>query len=116
MVVMASTTFFHARGDPTRKAMLLGLCTLWGLRLGGHLLWRWRNRGSDRRYQAMLAKAQETRHWSFAKASLLLVFVTQAPLLFIVCLPVRLGQMNRAPSVGALGFRRRRASRDRHRV
>lgn len=104
MVVMASTSFLHARGDPTRKTLLLGLCTLWGLRLGGHLLWRWRDRGSDRRYQAMLAKAQETRHWSFAKASLLLVFVTQAPLLFIVCLPVQLGQMDGAPSVGALGF------------
>lgn len=104
MVVMASTSFLHARGDPTRKILLLGLCTLWGLRLGGHLLWRWRDRGSDRRYQAMLAKAQETRHWSFAKASLLLVFVIQAPLLFIVCLPVQLGQMDGAPSVGALGF------------
>ncbi len=104
MVVMASTSFLHARGDPTRKTLLLGLCTLWGLRLGGHLLWRWRDRGSDRRYQAMLAKAQETRHWSFAKASLLLVFVTQAPLLFIVCLPAQLGQMDGAPSVGALGF------------
>lgn len=104
MVVMAATSFLHAQGDPTRKVLLLGLCSVWGLRLGGYLLWRWRDRGSDRRYQAMLARVYESRRWSFAKASLILVFVTQAPLLFIVCMPVQLGQIDAVPPVGALGF------------
>ena len=52
----------------------------------------------------MFAKAQETKGWGFAKASLLLVFATQAPLLFIVCLPVQLGQIDAAPEVGVIGI------------
>jgi len=101
MVIMAATTFAQAEGPLARKALLLGLCALWGLRLGGYLIWRWRDHGPDRRYRSLLGKAQNHKGWSFAKASLLLVFATQAPLLFIVSLPVQLGQM--APSPAALG-------------
>ncbi len=104
MVVMALASYLHTNGDPTRKALLLGLCALWGVRLGGYLLWRWRDHGPDRRYATMLGKAQETKGWGFAKASLLMVFATQAPLLFIVCLPVQLGQIDLAPPIGMLGI------------
>ncbi len=104
MVVMALASFLHAQGDPTRKALLLGLCALWGVRLGSYLLWRWRVHGPDRRYHTMFAKAKETKGWGFAKASLLMVFATQAPLLFIVCLPVQLGQIDAAPPLGMLGI------------
>ncbi|HSI19861.1 MAG TPA: DUF1295 domain-containing protein [Sphingomonas sp.] len=104
MVVIAGSTFAQSGGDPTRKALLLGLCALWGVRLGGYLLWRWRDHGPDRRYQTMFAKAQEHKGWGFAKASLLMVFALQAPLLFIVCLPVQLGQIDAAPTVGAIGW------------
>jgi steroid 5-alpha reductase family enzyme len=104
MVVMAATSFALTGGDPTRKALLLGLCALWGVRLGGYLLWRWRDHGPDRRYQTMFARAQEAKGWGFATASLLLVFALQAPLLFIVCLPVQLGQIDAAPAVGAIGW------------
>ena len=104
MVVLALATCLHTDGDPTRKALLLGLSAIWGLRLGGYLLWRWRDHGPDRRYATMLGKAQEAKGWGFAKASLLLVFATQAPLLFIVCLPVQLGQVDAGPQVGVLGI------------
>lgn len=104
MVVMALASFLQTQGDPTRKALLVGLCVLWGVRLGSYLLWRWRDHGPDRRYQTMFAKAQEAKGWGFAKASLLLVFATQAPLLFIVCLPVQLGQIDAAPGVGVIGI------------
>jgi steroid 5-alpha reductase family enzyme len=104
MVVMAASTFAQTGGDPTRKALLLGLCALWGGRLGGYLLWRWRNHGPDRRYQTMFAKMKETKGWGFAKSSLLLVFALQPPLLFIVCLPVQLGQIGSGPTVGAIGW------------
>ena len=99
MVFMATTTFVQTGGDPLRKRLLLGLCAIWGVRLGYYLLWRWRQHGPDRRYQTMFAKAQETKGWGFAKASLLLVFAIQGPLLFIVCLPVQLGQVDAAPVV-----------------
>lgn len=102
MVLLAWTSFLRVGGQPTpRKLLLAGLCTAWGLRLGLHLFRRWRGHGPDRRYVAMLAKAQAERGWSFATASLLLVFAVQAPLQFIVSLPVQLGQVSAAPA--ALG-------------
>ncbi len=104
MVLMAGTSFAQTGGDPTRKRVLLGVCMVWGLRLGGYMLWRWRDQGPDRRYQTLLAKAEASKGWGFAKASALLVFATQAPLLFVVCLPVQLGQVASAPQFGALGM------------
>lgn len=101
MAILALSTFLQF--DPTpRRWLLLSLCALWAIRLGGYLFWRWRDHGPDRRYVRMMEKAQEQRGWGFAKASLLLVFVTQAPLQFIVALPVQLGQIDAAPA--ALGI------------
>ena len=102
MVIMAATSFALADGLPARKVLLLGLCAVWGVRLGGYMIWRWRSHGTDRRYAALLGKAEAKKGWSFAKASALLVFATQAPLLFIVCLPVQLGQVAVEPPLGAL--------------
>ena len=104
MVIMAITSFAFATGDPQRKLLLLALTTAWGLRLGSYMFWRWRDHGSDRRYVALLGKAQERRGWSFAKASALLVFATQAPLLFVVCLPAQLGMVDTVPSLGTLAI------------
>jgi steroid 5-alpha reductase family enzyme len=103
MVLLGAASFVQTGGDRERKALLLGLCALWGLRLGVHLLWRWRRHGPDARYQKMFANAKVAKGWGFATASLLLVFAIQAPLLFIVCLPVQLGQVDAGPPVGALG-------------
>lgn len=104
MLVMAATSYAQAGGDPQRKLLLLGLCGLWAARLGSYMIWRWRDHGPDRRYQALLGKAKSAKGWSFAKASALLVFATQAPLLFVVCLPVQLGQVDALPAVGVLGW------------
>lgn len=102
MVVMAISTFALSSGEPHRKGLLLSLCALWGIRLGGYMIWRWRRHGTDRRYAALLGKAEAQRGWSFGKASALLVFATQAPLLFVVCLPVQLGQVAASPPLGPL--------------
>lgn len=104
MVIMAASSFAFAHGDPQRQALLFGLAAAWGLRLGSYMLSRWRDHGPDRRYVAMLGKAQERRGWSFAKASALLVFATQAPLLFIVSLPAQIGQVDAAPQLGTLAI------------
>ena len=104
MVFLAvGTWFWTPDGDPLRKALLVGLCALWGVRLGGYLLWRWRSHGPDRRYRSMLGKA-ESKGVGFARASLTMVFLTQAPMLFIVCLPVQLGQIASAPPVGIIAW------------
>jgi steroid 5-alpha reductase family enzyme len=96
MVLMAFSTFAQT-GVTDRRILLTGLCALWGIRLGLYLLWRWRDHGPDRRYRNLLGKAYTNRGWGLAKASLILVFATQAPLLFIVCLPVQLGQLDATP-------------------
>jgi len=102
--IAVGTWFWTPDGDPLRKALLVGLCALWGARLGGYLLWRWRSHGPDRRYKSMLGKAEATQGKSFARASLTMVFMTQAPMLFIVCLPVQLGQIAGSPPVGLVAW------------
>ncbi len=92
LVLTATATWLAVRPQGVRPALLLVLCSVWGGRLGIYLWLRWRRSGADRRYGAILGKAQADRGWSFARASLLLVFALQAPLQFIVSLPVQLGQ------------------------
>ena len=104
MLFLGATSWFQASGDPGRKALLMVLCALWALRLGAYLFWRWRDHGPDRRYQTMFAKAKDQRGWGFAQASMRMVYATQAPLLFIVCLPVQLGQIDPTPAVGIIGM------------
>lgn len=104
IVLIAAISFAYApQGSPHARLLTL-LCAAWGLRLGAHLVWRWRRQGPDRRYVRILEKAQAANGWSFGTASLLLVFALQAPLQFIVSLPVQLGQMAAATNIGALGW------------
>lgn len=102
MVVLAWVSFAQS-GDfaSLRRLLLVGLCTLWGLRLGIYLFLRWRQHGADRRYVTMLAAAKAEHGWGFAVASLLLVFALQAPLQFVVGLAGQLGQFG--PVSGAVG-------------
>jgi steroid 5-alpha reductase family enzyme len=103
MVVLAWSSFFGTGASNPRKLLLVGLCSLWGLRLGIYLLWRWRRNGADPRYQSMLGRAESERGMSFARGALQLVFALQAPLQFIVALPVQLGQFG-VGDIGALGY------------
>ena len=100
MALLAWSTLLQAPpGQVSPHGLLLtGLCTLWATRLGGYLFWRWRKHGADRRYVSMLAHAEKTRGWSFAKTALIFVFGLQMVLGFVVALPVQLGQQP-----GALG-------------
>jgi steroid 5-alpha reductase family enzyme len=101
MVLIAWSSFLFTGARGMHALLLTGLCTIWGLRLGIYLLWRWRRNGPDRRYVTMMGLAQKDRGWGYARASLLLVFALQLPLQFIVCLPVQLGQI---PAPHALGW------------
>jgi steroid 5-alpha reductase family enzyme len=67
------------------------LTSLWGGRLGTHLFRRWRRLGRDPRYDRILGGAMERKGWSFAIASLLIVFLLQGPLLWFVSLPAQVG-------------------------
>ena len=89
-VIIAFSSYLQTDGDPSRKGWLLGLCALWGLRLGGYLLWRWRKNGPDPRYQAIL----KTRTGGSEKVFIWKrVFILQAFVLTLTALPVQLGQV-----------------------
>lgn len=103
MVCIAWASFAMVDGNASRQALLVGLCSLWGLRLGIHLFRRWRAHGEDPRYVKILGHAMQGKGWSWPKAAFIMVFAMQGPLLFIVCLPVQLGQISDAP-VGILGI------------
>lgn len=95
MGVLALSTWLQAgaAAEP-RLLLLLGLTLAWSLRLGLHLLLRWRAHGADRRYVRMMEKAKAERGWSYAYASLRLVFLLQAPLMWTVALPAQLGLLS----------------------
>jgi steroid 5-alpha reductase family enzyme len=105
MVLMGGTTFLLSDGAPARKLLLLALVSLWGVRLAWHLFVRWQAHGIDPRYAAILGRLIDKRGWSFARASFINVFALQCVLLFLVCLPVQLGQIDAAPAaIGWLGW------------
>jgi steroid 5-alpha reductase family enzyme len=93
MVGLALFTAFSAGFDrlPPAGLALLSLTALWGSRLGTHLLLRWRRLGRDPRYDRIVGRAMEKNGWSFAVASLLIVFLLQGPLLWFVSMPAQLG-------------------------
>lgn len=91
MVLLAWASWAQSGAPGARSHLLLGLTTLWGLRLSLHLWTRWRAHGEDPRYAKIMGSVMEKKGWSWSKTSLLSVFLTQAPLLFITCLPAQLG-------------------------
>lgn len=100
MLFLALITFPRTDGDATRKFLLLWLCAVWAIRLGWHLLRRWREKGIDGRYAEIVENQEKAHGWSFAKTALLFVFLPQAFLAWLTCLPVQLGQVE----VGPLGW------------
>jgi steroid 5-alpha reductase family enzyme len=105
LLLMAALSFFEAGEPNERRILILVIASVWGLRLGTYMLWRWRKHGPDPRYEAMMRKAQERRGWSYGYASLRLVFLTQAPMLWLTSLPVQLGQFPDEPAaIGTLGL------------
>ncbi len=85
-------------GDPARRALSLALVSLWGLRLGAHLLWRNWGAGEDYRYQAMRRRHGER----FGLVSLGTVFGLQGFLAWIVSLPVQVVHVSAGGALGAL--------------
>ncbi len=94
-VVVAWVSRFVASGNVDRQNILVACATLWGLRLAGYLFWRNHGKGEDFRYRAMRKKFGDR----FPIVSLYSVFALQGGLMFVVSMPLQLGQM----PTGALG-------------
>lgn len=79
----ADATWTNADGF-TRPVLVLGLLSIWALRLAIYLTYRSRGRGEDKRYRAM----RERRGPGFRWASLAVVFWLQAFLAWVISLPL----------------------------
>lgn len=70
-----------------RQLLLLGLVSLWGLRLAGHIFLRKRGeKGEDFRYRQWREEWGKTFVWR----SFLQIFLLQGTIVYLVCLPVLL--------------------------
>ena len=88
-------------GVPIRQNVLVALTTIWGLRLGIHLLVRHHGGGEDFRYRLMRKKHGQR----FRFTSLYRVFAFQGLMMFVVSMPVQVGQVPNHPSgLGLVGI------------
>ena len=102
-VVVAWAAKFVTGASGAGNWLLLMMVTVWGLRLAGYLAKRNLGNGEDFRYRAMRRKHGER----FAIVSLYSVFGLQGALMFVVSLPVTLGQRDTNAGAGfvvLLGF------------
>ena len=97
-VVVAWVVRLRVDGLSARQFLMVLMVTIWGLRLAGYLFWRNHGKPEDYRYRAM-RKVHGDR---FALVSIVTVFLLQGTLMWIVSLPVQLGQADATPKVGAL--------------
>ncbi len=80
-----------------RGYLVLALLAVWSLRLAGHITWRNRGHGEDRRYQEI----RRNNEPGFAWKSLYIVFGLQALLAWIISLPL-LGAATGQAALGPL--------------
>ena len=99
-VAVAWTGRIASHGNDGRQWLLTVLTSVWGLRLAGYLFWRNHGKGEDFRYRAM------RKHWGarFPVVSLFTVFGLQGVLMWVVSLPLQLGQPRETPDVGVVGI------------
>lgn len=96
--VITAVAFLLSDGAASRSLLLVAIVSIWGLRLGGYLLWRNWGRGEDFRYRAM----REQHGPRFPRRSLFTVFGLQGLLMWFVSLPVQVATIS--PTPGGLGW------------
>jgi steroid 5-alpha reductase family enzyme len=99
-VIVAWAVRARLDGNADRQRLLVAMTTLWGLRLAVYLYARNHGKGEDFRYRAM------RKRWgtNFSLISLGTVFALQGVLMWIVSLPVQLGQVKVDPELGVLAW------------
>lgn len=85
--VVAWLTLAVAKPATWKAGLVVGLVTLWALRLAGYLAWRNLGHGEDARYRAM----REKHGNRFPLVSLVTVFLLQAGIAWVVSWPVQAG-------------------------
>jgi steroid 5-alpha reductase family enzyme len=100
-LVVACLSFVITDGDPTRRALLVGITAVWSVRLSTYLFARWRRNGPDKRYMNLIRHADGNPRLFVLKS----IFLSQGLLMWLVSLPLVLGQVYRSPEgVQAAGY------------
>jgi steroid 5-alpha reductase family enzyme len=101
LAALVSLLASAGHGQPARRDLLLAVSVIWGLRLAGYVTWRNHGKGEDPRYRDFLSRARGIRHL----CALRVVYLFQGLILWLACLPVQAGMLERAPvgPVTALG-------------
>jgi len=99
-VMVAWVVRIAVDGNDARQWLIVALTTIWGLRLAVHLFIRNHGHGEDFRYRAM------RKHYGprFPIISLVTVFLLQGVMMFVVSLPVQLGQADDTPDIGVVAY------------
>lgn len=95
-VIVSWVLVLSIDGDRGRQFVLAILVSIWGLRLAGYLFKRNHGKGEDWRYVAM------RKQWGskFPFVSLVTVFGLQGVIMWLVSLPVQIGNGDDSPGVG----------------
>jgi steroid 5-alpha reductase family enzyme len=93
---VASFAASAGEGDDRRRWLLLAMTLVWGLRLAVHMAVRSRGHGEDPRYAKMLKDRGEP-------AVILIVYVLQGVIAFIVAMPLAVGSLSDEP-MGVLAY------------
>lgn len=92
-VLIVWLTMLQVEGYRGRQLLIVGLTTLWGIRLTLYLTWRNHGKGEDPRYE----KWRQTSGDRFWLTSLFKVFLLQAFFLWLIALVIQVGQVSRVP-------------------
>jgi steroid 5-alpha reductase family enzyme len=93
-VLIAAVSCAIGEGYAMRRILITALAAVWGLRLAGHIFFRNKGKGEDFRYRAMRARHGKR----FPVVSLYSVFAVQGLLMWVISLPLQIGQISRMPA------------------
>jgi steroid 5-alpha reductase family enzyme len=81
-------------GQPARRALLTAAAVIWGLRLAVYIGSRNRGKPEDPRYRDLLSKAKGDKNIYALRT----IYLLQALILWVACLPIQAGMLERAPA------------------
>ncbi len=81
-------------GQPARRAVLAAAAVIWGLRLAAYIGYRNHGKPEDPRYRDLLSKAKGNKNLYALRT----IYLLQALILWVACLPIQAGMLERAPA------------------
>lgn len=103
LLSVAGVTYAMTDGAEPRKNLILALVALWAVRITAHLVRRNWGHGEDPRYTKLRSWVNDDR--AFIWLSLRQVFLLQGIVLWLVSLPIQVGQIYAEPaSLGVAAF------------